>query len=157
VDFTQRQLQGVACEMSRNVVVGVPTGSTTTHIQSSSDGTTWATEAGDPTTDVDLYGVTHDGTLFIAVGTDHALQVDPKIMTSPDGDTWTARTPDPSSGGGGGINLLGVASSGGIVVAVGRDQGFNNPFIMSSEDGIVWAERTPSPSSNAVLNAVAGV
>jgi len=155
---SQRQLNGAAISaIPRAVIVALPTTGNTTSIQSSSDGTTWSTETGDPTTDVDLYGICHNETLFIAVGTDHALQIDPKVMTSPDGDTWTARTPDPVSGGAGGINLLGVAhGSNGFVVAVGRDQGFNDPFIMSSPDGIDWTERIPSPSTGVILNAVAG-
>jgi hypothetical protein len=155
---TQQQLNGVVCEAARAVIVGLPTSGTTTPIQSSSNGTTWAAETGAPSTGVDLYAVCHNGTLFVAVGTDHALQEDPKIMTSPDGDTWTARTPDPSSGGAGSINLVGVAAStGGTVVAVGRDQGFNESFIMSSANGTTWIERDPVPSVGTVLNAVAGL
>ncbi len=58
---------------------------------------------------MDLYGVTYGNSTFVAVG-DHGT-----ILISPDGGTWTPRTPYSGTT----ENLSGIAYGNGIFVAVG--------------------------------------
>jgi hypothetical protein len=67
---------------------------------------------------------------FVALGLDGA------IMTSPDGNTWTARTSGVSRD-----TLLDVSWSDGLFVAAGWDS-TDHGIILVSPDGISWERRT---------------
>jgi hypothetical protein len=84
--------------------------------------------------DNNWFGVTYGNGLFVAVagsGTN-------KVMTSPDGVTWTARSA-PSS------NWTSVTYGNGLFVAVGTT-GANR--VMTSPDGITWTARTAAASND---------
>jgi hypothetical protein len=69
------------------------------------------------------------GTQFVGVGSSKVM------VTSPDGVNWTGRPvniPD-------NIHLMGVASSGSNIVAVGRNLTNSRTAILNSVDGINWA------------------
>lgn len=78
----------------------------------------------------DFQDVTYDATLglYIAVGTGGMIQ------TSPDGTTWTVRTPDDSYTD---VFLSAAADGSGTVVIVGE-----NGMIQKSTDGTTWATQT---------------
>jgi photosystem II stability/assembly factor-like uncharacterized protein len=88
--------------------------------------------------------VTWNGSLFVAVGYDLSTGTVPKIMTSPDGNTWTARTPAPASAMA--LQAVGAASDGSLV-AVGQEGSFNDPKISYSTNGTSWTAGTPDPAS----------
>src|SRR2546427_184637 len=97
--------------------------------------TAWTQATSIPTGFVsDLSAVTFSGSQFIALGTDGS------ILTSPDGNTWTAATSEPSGGAGGPrMNSIafGLVSSAPIYVAVG-----NGGKIFTSADLITWIPAT---------------
>jgi hypothetical protein len=72
-------------------------------IYSSTDLITWTRQS----TSANMYGVAWCDTQFVAVGSTG------KIFTSPNGVTWTSRTSGTSN------DLRGVASQGGVILAVG--------------------------------------
>lgn len=87
----------------------------------------------------DLYGVAHNGTdLWCAVGPDDG--VNPHIITSPDGEVWTNRTPTVAAND----DLFDVAHNGvDLWCAVGRDDGVD-ALILTSPDGFTWTEVSPT-------------
>lgn len=150
------QINGVVC-VPNGTHVCVGFGSSTNEIGSSINGTSWTTRAAPA--DHQYYGVAYNGSLYVAVGMDGSSNLTPRIASSVNGTTgWTQRTPDPSSGGTDGINLLSVGTNeAGGFVAVGRDNNaFNTSFIMYSADGLTWVARTP-PVTNCILQGVAGL
>ncbi|MFZ1640435.1 MAG: Calx-beta domain-containing protein [Candidatus Contendobacter sp.] len=78
-----------------------------------------------------LLSIAWSGDQFVAVGTGGA------ILTSPDGATWTAITPAPTT-----QDLYGVAWSGQRFVVVGK-----SGTILTSPDGATWTAITPSPTT----------
>ena len=75
--------------------------------------------------------------LFVAVGWTGTYQTDARtIMTSPDGETWTAQTaPNLRS-------WSSVAYGNGLFVAVSSTQYDNLTSVITSPDGVTWTERT---------------
>jgi hypothetical protein len=74
-------------------------------------------------------GVDYNGSVYCAIASTGTN----RIMTSPTGATWTARSIDANTWGG-------IAFGAGLFVAVSQD-GTNR--IMSSPDGATWTARTP--------------
>jgi hypothetical protein len=81
--------------------------------------------------------ITYGNGIFVAVANDGAN----KVMTSPDGVTWTGRTAAI-------LNANAVAYGNGMFVAVG-----NYGQIMSSSDGATWTSRIP-PDTTMIADAV---
>ncbi len=77
-------------------------------------------------TTLDLFGIAHDGSRFVVVG--GGL----KILTSPDGITWTSQTPGTSAG-----LLSNVVHYGSQFVAVG-----SSGEILTSPGGTTWTSQT---------------
>lgn len=132
-----------ACHWSPTAALFIVVGASK-EIQTSTDGVTWTqrdTAAG-PT----LYGVTHDGTNFIAVGANGGAAY---VITSPTGVTWTVRT-GPSST----TRLTAVVSDGaGVVIAVGWPSSGTGRISVSTDHGVTWStDSAPATISN--LNAV---
>lgn len=99
-------------------------------------GYSWSQKSS-PTTNT-LNDITYGGSLYVAVGDNST------ILTSPDGNTWTARyvyTPSP-------IALRGVTYSGSQFVAVGY-----GGIVLTSPNGITWTMR--QTNSGAALEDVA--
>jgi len=149
---TGTALRDVVCVTGKHIAAGF-SGSTTSRIMSSAAGTTWANETGP--SDYLFYGIAHNGSLYVAVGSDFNSNMVPRIASSSNGSAWTGRTPDPTSDANG-IELQSVAAGPtGDFVAVGRDfNNFDTPFIMYSADGLTWSAQTPQPSANCILLGV---
>jgi hypothetical protein len=94
----------------------------------SSDGINWATST--PATDSYWGDITYGNGLFVAVGTT-TPGID-RVMTSPDGITWTAR-----SAAGNDDNWNAITYGNGLFVAVGN----TGDRVMTSPDGITWTAR----------------
>jgi hypothetical protein len=109
---------------------------------STDHGVTWSTHNGTPS--ATYLSVTNNGSLFVAVANGT------KIMTSPDGSTWTQRTGAPSTG----VDLFGVCWDGTNFIAVGTDTNtYVDAKIMTSTNGTSWTARTAA-SGSAILRAV---
>ncbi len=121
--------QGVAYGNGLFVAVA-STGSTSTDIMTSPDGTNWTSTHSPVARRWD--SVTYGNGLFVSVANDSATNT---IMTSPDGVIWTSRVSPSSS------TWKKVAYGNGMFVAVSFDGS-----IMSSPDGTTWTNQT-SPSS----------
>ena len=123
---------GVACAGSQ-VMVG------------SADGKTWNTPTGTQSTNwtIPWTGITYGNGLFIAVGTSCTTSC---IMTSPDGDSWTAQT-NPSISGLNGITY-GVVSGTPTFVATTTSNS-----VLTSSDGVNWSAVT-SPASTTIWSKV---
>jgi hypothetical protein len=92
----------------------------------------------------DLSAATFSGSLFIALGTDGS------ILTSPDGNTWTAAASVRSSGAGGPrMNSIafGLVSGATMYVAVG-----DGGSIFTSTDLITWIPAAASNTTNDLYN-----
>lgn len=130
------------------VAVSQPSSSTTRLMSSTDDGVNWTARTAAPSTpNFGLWDVAWTGSVFVAVGGDeNASPVEPHIMTSPTGVTWTQRTPV-----GVGVDSLlfrrvAVANDG-QVVAVGHDGGYVLPNIQGSSNGTTgWTKLTPDPN-----------
>ncbi len=129
-------------------------GSTATRVTSSTDGTTWTARTSDPANGVYWNGVTWNDTVFCAIGVDISTGSIPKVMTSANGTSWTARTATPSSA----FYPLGIGGAGdGSMVAVGVEDGFNDPRMMlSANDGVTWTQVFPPTTTFVNLRHVAG-
>jgi hypothetical protein len=79
--------RGNAVAWGNGLWIAVGTGTTDT-LATSTDGITW-TGGGNPGSSTELYGAAWTGTQWIAVGTASGVG---RILTSPDGTTWTAQT-----------------------------------------------------------------
>ncbi len=108
-----------------------------------------------------LYGVTHGNGTFVAVGhyfTDDTMATSsPVVLTSPDGVTWTRRTPP-----GGNRALAGAGYGNGTFVAVGYDRSIklwepDVPVLLTSPDGETWTQQTVPPQIGGVLNGLSSV
>jgi len=92
----------------------------------------------------DLGAVTFQGSQFIALGTDGSL------LTSPDGNTWTAAASVPSGGAGGTrMNSIafGLVSDAVVYVAVG-----NGGKIFTSANLMTWTPVAASGTTNHLYN-----
>jgi hypothetical protein len=91
----------------------------------------------------DYYGVCWTGTQWLAVGDSG------RVVTSPDGVTWTLRTfPDAY------VNLTCVASNGdGLCVAAGNDGSGGSHFYVSQDNGETWTDT--GYSNTASVSAIA--
>ncbi len=101
---------------------------------------------GDPN-NLAINGVAYNGSnLWCAVGDDDGT--DPYILTSPDGITWTVRTPTTSRAVD--LNDVTYSSALSLWIAVGdaNGSGGNKAYILTSPDGITWTERTPNKNFN---------
>jgi 6-phosphogluconolactonase (cycloisomerase 2 family) len=98
------------------------------------DGVTWDAQTAPAGTD-SITSVTYGNGLFVAVASGGSNYV----ITSPDGITWTARTPADGS------TWRSVTYGNGLFVAVGLAGGFSG--VMTSPDGITWTSRV-SPEAN---------
>lgn len=105
----------------------------TTILSSSDAGATWAVRLVE-STEGELTGVTYGNGLFVAVGTG-------RILTSPDGISWTPRKTDNA------MFLRGIAFGNGKFVAVGADG-----LILTSTNGIDWAQ--PASPTTRTFNAI---
>lgn len=88
-------------------------------------------DAGEGFTDV-AFGLSSD--IYIAVG---SISTGPKVLTSPDGVTWTSRTSGESS------ELLAVAANSSVAILVTPSGN-----LRSSTDGTTWTSRTLAIGQN---------
>ncbi|OIP99313.1 MAG: hypothetical protein AUK35_08450 [Zetaproteobacteria bacterium CG2_30_46_52] len=141
-------------------------------VATSTDGVTWTqqtTPAAVTPADASflvLNEVIWNGLQFIAVGSRNVVQYNlgtyvATIITSPDGVTWTSRTPQLSNtvGTGWTYNLHAVAASGTEIVAVGI---FNHPTSgesgyveWSTDGGVTWSGSQLSPVMGGGLQGIA--
>jgi hypothetical protein len=149
-----------ASNIWRSVTYGEPsagglfvavTTSGTNRVMTSLDGITWT--AGNAATPSEWESVTYGNGLFVAVGwVDEFVENDPddfmaggafvlsgRVMTSPDGITWTSRSAAADS------NWKSVTYGNGLFVAVAFDGTGNR--VMTSPDGITWTARTAAAAS----------
>ncbi len=144
-------LQGICTNGSRWVAVGYDGNSASDYglvITSDDDGYHWTLRS-NPYSAVNglLTAVCWDGTNFIAVGDLSGTAT--RVMTSPDGTTWTARTSAPSTN----VRWFGVApnENGSAVVAVGRLSAGGVGEMTSTDHGVTWTQHTPSVASSTYL------
>ena len=116
------------------VVVGNGSGGSAATVMTSTDGISWTAKTLDQLglgiPFVSWYDVTYGNGQFVAVGSQG------RVMSSPDGATWTLRS-TPST-----ISLEAVTYGNGQFVAVGAQGG-----VMTSPDGIAWTLRTTPDTS----------
>jgi len=131
VSNTAMALNGIAHANGLYVAVGDfnASGAPAT-ILTSSNGTSWISR-NSGLTGSNLLSAAFGGGIFVAVGSNGAL------TTSPDGVTWTPRTPVSSA------NLNSVIYATGRFTAVG-----DNGVVFVSTDGTAWSPRTSSTSAN---------
>lgn len=97
-------------------------------------GQTWSLASSTP--GGNYFGVAYGDGLFVAVGSDTLSN---RIMTSPDGVTWTARTVPESQGD---VRFSSVIYANGLWVAGGGELENSTNCVMTSPDGIAWTART---------------
>ena len=112
-------MQGIAWGNNNWVAVG-----NASTVATSTTGTAWTIQDLSSLPSYDLYDAAWNGTIFVAVGNNG-------ILSSPDGVTWTDRTPLSFSG-----MLRGVAWGNGRFVATGL-----NGAVATSTNGTVWTEQ----------------
>ena len=117
----------------------------------SADGTEWDRVApqGSVFDDSIMIDVTAFGDLLVAVGVTFSdRDGDAGVWTSTDGTNWTRITQDPTIFGGDGDQMMtSVASSHGLLVAVGFDQvGRGDAAVWTSTDALTWT-RIPHDES----------
>jgi len=83
-----------------------------------------------------LYGVTYNGTIYVAVGRPDAFSGDATILTSPDTTSWTERLANTSQ------TLTAVVWGNDKFVAVG-----GSGAIVTSPDGVSWTLRSSGTSN----------
>ncbi len=116
------------------IIGGAPTGSSTSKIRETSDGTTWAARTTTATGTIGARAaVWHEGASKFIVGLDNAAATN--IETSPTGQTWTQITGLPNSHARGSI-----ASDGTTLVATAYDTSTNK--CITSTSGATWTEAT---------------
>lgn len=138
---TTNELNSVVWTGSQFVAVGSHNGGgDSAEIITSPNGTTAWTVRTVPAAllNEDLYGVAANGSIIVAVGTNG------KIVTSPDGSTWTSRTSGTSD------DLFKIAWSPALSLFVACGEGGR---IVTSPDGTTWTVRTSGTTEN--LSAVA--
>ena len=145
---TTQPLNAIAFGNGRFVAVGADRG-----VFWSTDGAAWTPAANVPSgVDPWLTGITWTGTQFVAVGEDDAVAGVP-VMASLDGSAWVLGGISPDR------EMKGVASGGGVVVAVGDYRGASSP-VFTSTNGIDWTAGSlgsyPTGVSNALRVAVHG-
>lgn len=107
---------------------------------STNSGVTWATVANPfSAASYNLFGIAYSGSIWTVVGTHSGNVV---VMTSPDGVTWTARTP-PSPWGttGGQGNSVTWASGLGLFIMVVSNTA-DGRWVATSPTGVTWTSRT---------------
>jgi len=97
-----------------------------------SSGSAWVAESA-PTTEW-LYGVSYGNNQYVAVGRNGT------ILTSPTGETWTARTSPVAS-----ANWISITYANNQYVAVGGLSG--SGYVMTSTNGITWTVRSTLAST----------
>ncbi len=122
------------------VAVGMGSSSTSQTIMTSPNGTTWTARTVASGLDGDANGWnsicwSSDLSLLCAVGIANPSGAT-TIMTSPDGITWTGRTPPASTSG---MYSVAWSSELGLFCAVGQNGSRN--AVMTSSDGITWTKR----------------
>jgi hypothetical protein len=148
--FPDGNANGIAFNGSYYVVVGAGSGPTGAAIATSTDGMTW-TSRGNPffaIYDMAGYGSANgiawssSQSQWVAVGS--SADPDIRIVTSPDGISWTPSSNNPFSGG----NCVGIAysSSQDKWVAVGWNTG-SSVCIATSTDGMSWTDSSNNPFS----------
>lgn len=103
------------------------------------DGSKWTLRTSVSTTSTgenNWRGITYGNGIFVAVSTDG---VNSRVMTSPDGITWTARTTPQQA-------WRSVAFGNGTFVAVATSG--TNSRVMTSTDGITWNTRVSAADNN---------
>lgn len=108
---------------------------------------TWTNQTGNNALPAHLSAVAHDGTRFVAVGTN---TVSANLATSTDGQTWTSENAGNPIGG----ELADVTHGEGLFVAVGRTGGAP-AVVATSPDGSTWTNRTTTAGIGGELHAVA--
>ncbi len=112
-------------------------------LTSDNDGYNWTSRSNPFSSSAAQFrAVCWDGTNFIVVGESGNAST-PRVMTSPDGTTWTSRTSAPSSG----VHWEGVAAYSGGVVAVGRLNPGAGAVMTSSDHGATWTQRTAAATA----------
>ena len=99
--------------------------------------TTWTSRTS--AADNSWHSVTYGNGLFVAV----SYSVGNRVMTSPDGITWTSRT-TPASGS---YGWYSVTYGNSLFVAVASGTGIGNR-VMTSPDGITWTLRTSAADND---------
>lgn len=133
----ETEVHGICYGNGKWVAVGVGPIITSTNL------TTW-TERGYPPGA--LSKVIFAQGLFVAIGGGY---VEPQIMTSPDGVTWTSRVTNARG------PLLSIAYANGRFVAVGSHTSGNAGEIITSTDGITWT-RSPQEFTKALFSVTYG-
>lgn len=109
-------------------------GSTTDQVETSKDGTSWASQSISPST-----RTWSDVCYASALGLWCAVSLDGHVMTSPNGIVWTART----AASGDAWSSIVWSPGLGMFAAVAKSSG----AIMTSPDGVTWTSRTsPDPT-----------
>lgn len=121
----------------------VTVGSSVDIQRSTNGGHTWNQETAASASGT-LTGAVWNGSLWCVVGGTGAGTT--LIETSPDGTTWTSRTPGAPYTG----DLQWVAWNGTVFCAVGTAGG-----VQTSPDGITWTDRTPAGAYAGLIYAVA--
>ena len=100
-----------------------------------------------PNTNDEWSSVTYGNGLFVAVSNLNSVPNTGRVMTSPDGITWTPRPNTPSQAN----TWSSVTYGNGLFVAVSSLSSVpNTNRVMTSPDGITWSliPNTPSPANN---------
>lgn len=123
----------------------------------STNGVDW-TEAKSGLTAFFPYGVTANGSLFVAVGaSDGNLGATPAIKTSSDGVVWTTQSL-PASIASAARKLTDVIWDGSQFFALGDDGATaSTHLLLSSPDGITWTVETAPDDKPAQINALNGM
>lgn len=141
--------RGIAFNGNVHVAVGYTLGSSTSlpRVMTSPDGIIWNLITSSPSNQCHWRNIIWANNQFVAISgnrinTGNSLTAN-RIMTSPDGFTWTGRT-IPAD-----LSMRSIAYGAGIYVTVG-DAGPNNTAnrILTSPTGVTWTIRTSSPSIN---------
>jgi hypothetical protein len=107
----------------------------------------WAT-ATTSTLAVEFFDVKFAESLFVAVGW---RTTQAHIETSPDGSTWTSRTPTGMTATNDRLRTVSYDPNSGYFVA-GGDRNGSNGNILRSADGITWAAATTLPGCNYIYD-----
>lgn len=113
------------------------TGSTTSQVTTSPDGTTWTLGGGGATLGKNWYGLTYGNGVFVATGGANA------VMTSADGANWTLQSGPASTGD---SSWRGATFANSLFVTVASSGSAQR--VMTSADGVNWTARASANDTN---------